>query len=71
MSGKYQRVSAGGEPFGIELALVSEEVTAAYERAIAAGAIALSSPKEKPWGQMVAYVRATEGTLIEICSPIA
>jgi lactoylglutathione lyase len=24
----------------------------------------------KPWGQVVAYVRSKEGTLIELCSPI-
>ena len=27
-------------------------------------------PVEKPWGQTVAYVRAIEGSLIELCSPL-
>ena len=71
LQGKYQKGSAEKDPFGMELALVSEDVAAAYERAIATGAIALSPPKKKPWGQTVAYLRAPEGTLIEICSPIA
>ena len=71
LQGKYQKGSAEEDPFGMALALVSEDVAAAYERAIATGAIALSPPKEKPWGQTVAYLRAPEGTLIEICSPIA
>ena len=50
---------------------MSEDVAAAYERVIAAGAITLSPPKEKTWGQTVAYFQAIEGTLIEIGSPIA
>ena len=71
LQGEYQKSSLAARPFGMELALVSETVSAAYEQAISAGAIAISPPKEKPWGQTVAYVRAIEGTLIEICSPMA
>ncbi|MBE9032901.1 VOC family protein [filamentous cyanobacterium LEGE 11480] len=69
-NGQYQKVSSQGLPFGYELAFVDEQVQAAYDRAITAGATAISPPTEKPWGQTVAYVRAKEGTLIEICSPI-
>ena len=69
-NGQYQKVSTQGQPFGIELALVSEDVTRDFERAVAAGAIAISNPTEKPWGQTVAYVRSVEGTLIELCSPM-
>ncbi|NDB99734.1 MAG: VOC family protein, partial [Betaproteobacteria bacterium] len=43
----------------------------AYARAIAAGAVSIKGPVEKPWGQTVAYVRCPDGTLVEICSPIA
>lgn len=57
-------------PFGMELAFVSEDVASAYERAIAAGARAIKAPSEKPWGQIVAYVRAIDGSLIELCSPM-
>jgi len=70
LKGEYQKSSLAERPFGMELALVAEDVGAAYEKAVAAGAIAVAEPKEKPWGQTVAYVRAIEGTLIEICSPI-
>ena len=69
--GRYQKVSAMGETLGYELALVSEDVSAAYQQAIGVGAVPVAEPKEKPWGQIVAYVRAMEGTLIEICSPMA
>jgi len=71
LKGEYQKSTLDQRPFGMELALVSETVEAAYEKAVSAGAIALAPPTEKPWGQTVAYVRAIEGTLIEICSPIA
>ena len=70
LQGKYEKVSAEGKPFGYELAFVSDDVSAAYQKAIKAGAISISEPTEKPWGQTVAYIRAEEGTLIEICNPI-
>jgi lactoylglutathione lyase len=70
LNGEYQKVSATGRPFGYELAMVSEDVAMAYKRAVAAGAVPIAAPQEKPWGQTVAYVRAVEGTLIELCSPV-
>ena len=57
-------------PLGIEIALVTEDVDSAYSKAIAAGASNIKKPLLKPWGQMVAYVRCPDGTLVEICSPI-
>jgi lactoylglutathione lyase len=56
---------------GIELAFLSEDPFADYETAIAAGASAVKPPIEKPWGQVVGYVRDINGCLIEICSAIA
>lgn len=67
----YAPVSAAAVPPGIELALVTEDVAAAYEKALAAGAIAITAPAQQPWGQTVAWVRAKEGTLIELCSPMS
>lgn len=64
-------VSASATPAGIELAFVTEDVASAYAKAIAAGAAALRAPEQKPWGQVVAWVRAQEGTLVELCSPVA
>jgi len=55
---------------GIEIGLTTSDVPAAYQKAIDAGASAITPPSTKPWGQTVAYVRAPEGTLIEICTPI-
>jgi len=65
-----QPVSLSRPVVGIELAFVTDDVPAAFERACAAGAQPLAPPESKPWGQTVAYVRAQEGTLIELCSPV-
>jgi lactoylglutathione lyase len=62
---------ADGKPAGIEIALVSDDVNAAYTQAIAAGAKKVLAPMQKPWGQTVSYVRDLNGCLVEICSPMA
>lgn len=58
-------------PAGIEICLVTESPEHAYERAVAAGALAVKAVEEKPWGQRVGYVRDLNGCLVEICSPVA
>jgi catechol 2,3-dioxygenase-like lactoylglutathione lyase family enzyme len=57
-------------PLGMEIALVSPQVSAAHARALAHGATELSPPTTKPWGQVVSYVRAPDGCLIELCTPV-
>ncbi len=70
LGGQYQKADPNAAPLGIELAFVTDDVAAAYAKAVAAGAIPIKPPIEKPWGQVVAYVRAKDGSLIELCSPI-
>ena len=65
----YIRVDEA-KPVGVEIALVTEDVQSAYARAVDAGAVSLKPPVSKPWGQIVAYVRCPDGTLVEICSPV-
>jgi uncharacterized glyoxalase superfamily protein PhnB len=62
--------SASGQAAGVEVAFYTNDVAAAYRRAVEAGAEALADPKVMPWGQTVAYVRSVEGTLLGICSPL-
>jgi len=57
-------------PLGVEVGLLTDDVTAACARAVAAGAALLSPPVAKPWGQTVAYVRCPDGTLVELCTPV-
>lgn len=56
-------------PAGFEIAFVTDDVQSAYERAVSMGAFAVSPPKEKPWGQIVAFVRDKDGITVELCSP--
>jgi uncharacterized glyoxalase superfamily protein PhnB len=55
----------------MEIALVTPDVEKAFDKAVAAGAIAIAKPAQKPWGQTVAYVRDDNGFLVELCTPIA
>ena len=58
------------KPFGIEIGFTTDDVQAAIKKAIEAGAKLYAEPKEKPWGQVVGYVRDLDGFLIEICTPV-
>jgi lactoylglutathione lyase len=64
----YVAADASRQPLGIEIGLVTDDVSAAFERAVAAGASGLAPPVIKPWGQTVAYVRTPDGTLVELCT---
>lgn len=58
-------------PPAFEVAFSTDDVAAAFARATTAGAVAVSTPKLKPWGQTVAYVRDLNGNLVELCTPIS
>jgi catechol 2,3-dioxygenase-like lactoylglutathione lyase family enzyme len=57
-------------PLGFEIALLTPDVPILFKRAITAGAVSVSEPATKPWGQTVAYVRDQNGFLVEICTPM-
>ncbi len=57
-------------PAAVEIGLVTEDVDAAYARAVAAGAAPVLPPVLKEWGQTVAYVRDLNGFLVELCTPL-
>lgn len=58
------------KPFGIELGFLTKDVPATIEKAVNAGATLTEEPKQKPWGQTVAYLRDIDGFLLEICTPM-
>jgi uncharacterized glyoxalase superfamily protein PhnB len=58
-------------PSAVQLALVADDVTAAYDAAVAAGAVAVVALSEKPWGQTLGYLRDNNGFLVELSSPAA
>ena len=70
LDGKYSKANINDKPFGIEFAFVTKDVYAAFEKAVASGAVPLKEPEEKPWGQIVCLVRAMDGSIIELCSPM-
>ncbi len=67
----YAKADPKGPAPAVEIAFVTADVAAAYEKAVKEGATAVAAPKEKPWGQTVAYVRDLNGFLVELCTAIA
>lgn len=53
-----------------EIAFETDDVQAAYDRAISAGANPVQAVREEPWGQTTSYVSDPNGYLIELCSPV-
>ena len=68
--GGHVQAHSSAKPLGMEIALVTADVAEAHRKAISEGAIELSPPAAKPWGQIVSYVRAPDGCLVELCTPI-
>ncbi len=64
-----QVATAAPERPSFELAFTTDDVPAALVRALAAGAALVQGATDMPWGQTISYVRAPEGTLVEICTP--
>lgn len=55
---------------GFEIGLFTDDVPAAYAKAVANGAVGLTPPRSTPWGQTISYVSCPDGTLVELCSAI-
>lgn len=66
----FRRQRVDREPAAFEIALVANDVMAAYRVALDNGARSLAEPKEMPWGQWVSYVADLNGHTVEICSEI-
>lgn len=69
MAGRAFMEWLDGAPTRVEIAFLTEDVSAAYTKAIAAGAKPVQKPKKFSWGQTAAYVTSIEGTLIGILTP--
>ena len=70
LHGEGRVASLEGKVLGVEVAFVTDNVAAAYDKALAAGAKSVSAPQQMPWGQTVAYVRDNNGFLVELCTPM-
>lgn len=69
--GGHVHADTSPQPLGFEIALVTADVPSAHAKAIAAGAREMAAPSQKPWGQVVSYLRCPDGVLVELCTPIA
>lgn len=67
----YIAADRSPQPLGMEVAFISPDVHASHAKALSAGAAEIKTPQQKPWGQTVSYVRCPDGTLVELCSPVA
>lgn len=56
------------KPFAIELGFITDDVEQTIKHAENSGATIIELPKQKPWGQTVAYLRDIDGFLIELCT---
>jgi lactoylglutathione lyase len=68
--GGVRRASLDGQPPNMEIALVTEDVDAAYAHALQEGCRSLAAPEDKPQGQRVAYLRDPFGGLVELATPL-
>jgi catechol 2,3-dioxygenase-like lactoylglutathione lyase family enzyme len=67
----HVRADRSPQPLGFEVALVTDDVPAAHQRALQAGAQQLSPPAAMPWGQTVSWLRGPDGLVVELCTPVA
>ena len=67
-SGRRPHETPNSQASGVEIAFYTSDVSAAFARAVAAGAVTLASPKIMPWGQTVAYFRSVEGTIVGLAT---
>jgi lactoylglutathione lyase len=54
---------------GAQIAFVSHNLSADWNRALQAGAEVVCAPEAKPWGQIVGYLNDLNGFIVEICTP--
>jgi len=65
----HYRRPIDGQHASIEIGFLTDDVPAAFAKAIAEGATQITPPRRMPWGLEVAYVRAPEGTLVGFSEP--
>ncbi|KAK7312483.1 hypothetical protein VNO77_36376 [Canavalia gladiata] len=54
----------------VEVCFIYSDVDAAYKRAVENGAVAVSEPELKEWGQKVGYVRDIDGNVVRMGSHV-
>ncbi|KAL0732460.1 hypothetical protein Bca4012_008669 [Brassica carinata] len=70
LTGKVQATHSARERAPIEVCFCYPDVDAAFKRAVENGAVAVSEPEDKEWGQKVGYVRDIDGIVVRIGSHV-
>src|SRR5262249_7774172 len=68
LAGSFAPARRDAAPAACEIGFIVDDVAAAFARAGDAGAEGVRAAEQKPWGQIVAYVRDCDGALVEICT---
>ncbi|CAA7389659.1 unnamed protein product [Spirodela intermedia] len=71
LTGIVHPAASAGERPPLELCFVYTDVDAAYQRAVENGAVPVSAPEEKEWGQKVGYVRDLDGIVVRLGSHVS
>ncbi len=65
-----QKQNSTALPPPFEITFVADDIDAAWKQAVEAGAVVVKEPVQKPWGQMVGYLRDVNGFLVEVCTRV-
>ncbi|XP_062171467.1 uncharacterized protein LOC133877240 [Alnus glutinosa] len=68
LTGAVQIPGSGSMRQAIEVCFAYADVDAAYKRAVESGAVPVSEPETKEWGQKVGYVRDIDGIVVRMGS---
>ncbi|GAV57903.1 Glyoxalase_2 domain-containing protein [Cephalotus follicularis] len=68
LTGVVQVPRSSRERQQVEVCFAYPDVDAAYKRAVENGAVAVSKPEDKEWGQRVGYVRDIDGIVVRMGS---
>jgi lactoylglutathione lyase len=69
-SSRVQSPGLARDPAPVEIAFVTQDVDAAFAKALASGATAVKAPEDKAWGQRIAYLRDNNGFIVELCTAV-
>ncbi|KAF8683707.1 hypothetical protein HU200_044637 [Digitaria exilis] len=70
LSGEVKLPDSAAARGPVEICFVYEDVDAAYKRAVDEGAVPVSAPEQKPWGQKSGFVRDMDGNIVRIGSHV-
>lgn len=68
LTGHVKNPRSAHERGPVEVCFAYPDVDAAFKRAVEHGAVAVSEPEMKEWGQKVGYVRDIDGIVVRIGS---